>query len=213
LGGVTYVYNTKDLRVINGKIVIDSALLAKNLKWKDEAALYNVNTQRFSTTDDAALAWSLRYASDSKKAGAEYGAFIYKNSDNKYYLGKLLTSGDATKIDGKVFWGGQDTKAITAGWVHTHGNTTGQMNWEFSGFDGDAGITNSLGCPGYLVNSKGELFVMSPNISKLYDPDNNNYGDPNYYLTWHGTKSNGYNGFYRKNVLNVYVWNLGTIKM
>ncbi|MDR1219669.1 MAG: hypothetical protein LBK73_08690 [Treponema sp.] len=150
--------------------------------------LENGGVSYYSSTDDAALAWAMRYYGESYRAGVEYGAFIYQsevpvNGSNVagYYLGAAI-KGEATSISN--FWQTEDEiNKLVAGWIHTHGNKGGKGDLVFSlrnkqGEAGDAyvttwtshdrkayldahGLTDNSLAPGYLVNNNGTLLKAS----------------------------------------------------
>jgi len=113
-----------------------------------------------------------------------------------------------------------------AGWIHTHGNQSGHANYNFSAGDAlfmhflyHGGIRNfpnvsNIYAPGFLVNARGELFRMDPEIinyidavpSRLAEFNTMNY--PNW-RDWHGWQ--GTPRYFHTNILGTYAHFLGRV--
>jgi hypothetical protein len=173
--------------------------------------LFNNSFHAFTTAQDAASNWAYYNNDKSKVINKEGGAAIYKikltNESNLKIKG--------TDVDGSVsilsptVWGTKDNvdprKALNgpeinlwgastilpmpgklAAFVHSHGR--GPDN--FSGYEGDAGVSSDYNIPVYLVNKRFELRVFQHGVDngmrddfkgriieqvpiKRYEPKNN----------------------------------------
>ncbi|GGD34284.1 hypothetical protein GCM10011343_25210 [Flavobacterium orientale] len=137
-----------------------------------EKILLGASTHAFKTVDEAAENWAIYENDKSKELKKEVGAGIYKV--------KLSLKIKGSDSDGTVailspsVWGGEDyvdpvaifnslpesfgnkvlkMPGTIAAFVHSHAN--GDDN--FSGFEGDKGISKDYKIPIYLVNKKFEL--------------------------------------------------------
>ena len=168
------VGKSNEIRIFSGGNNANNLKLIKSANNPKSASgtkevLFKATIHAFKTTNEAAENWAVFENDKAKKNDKESGAAIYKI--------KLSTKGDYTDSDGAVsilsptVEGGKDftdpDKILNikmpgklSGFVHSHSN--GDDN--FSGFEGDKGISADYNIPVFLVNKKIQLKVFDYRI-------------------------------------------------
>ena len=177
-GKTVYYIIGKDTKTVksvdaNGKpidiIVIDKNKLIKSFGLSEKQATHQPITDQFDSQNDAALAFSLMYSGASKKAGKEWGAWIYQKTTTvkgkektTYYYGDVVKSTSGVSLD---IWSGIDwsNRENVVASIHTHGSAHGQYDMDFSDMTkrgpGDVPFTIAISDPKYLGHNVSDYLV------------------------------------------------------
>ena len=83
--GLYKEYNAWRYTISNGRMLVDSAEIAKDFGLEDGPNLYHQPGDRFETADDAAMAWGLTYNDNSISSDREYISWIYNSNNSSSY--------------------------------------------------------------------------------------------------------------------------------
>ena len=130
--------------------------------------MFHGQPHEFRSKRNAILAWSLRYhplsgPDDRFTQGREFGAWLFRNSNNRYHFDVTIRGADrSVGIPAPRFK--RDSEAIA--WIHTHPNATNRQlraaGEFFSG--GDGNVSARFGFPGFVVTPSGVVRRIDPHF-------------------------------------------------
>lgn len=163
LDGNIKEYSADSLQIINGKSVIDSQILKEDFNLTNSQATHQEG-DRFSSEQDAVLAFSLKYHQKSKKERQEYDAAINVDENGKYYFSNVVSSaGRYRKKPNALTYEERLPTTYNVGNIgniHTHWDTSQSLG--FSSQDNTNMIMNY-----HKINKSRSNYVVSP-YGKVY---------------------------------------------
>ena len=160
--------------IINGRMIVDSSVLAKDFNIAESYLLHN-EEDKFESADDAAMAFGLSYNLTScLPNGVEYQAYIYRNPDGTYTFSDVYEGIDLGNGYRTVLASDPDVNRDFDSWAHTHGAYPDPENPDtaldlFTGrnevvdeygdvmFLGDGAYSKALNADGYVFTPGGNF--------------------------------------------------------
>ena len=173
INGVTKVYKVgEQIRIVNGKSIIDSAILRNDFGLSDDESTHLAGDS-FSSPEHAAMAFGLTYLAVSKYAHEEYGATIDKKPDGTFTFDNVEWStkeGNTNDRNSVNVTPNENTVSV----IHTHWDPGGSKKFSPGDYQNyaRARANGTFNGTYYLVNKDGKIYYMEPEGSSNTDFSN-----------------------------------------